>query len=129
MEGVIMRNNNDVVVLKSGDLTFDNKCIVLSLSIYDISGDLKAKLEKAIGKAKEADTRYIWSNEPAVMDFTYFRVVFEEGKEMDCSIQMGFHEAHNEEVKIWDCSLKIDLLENEERLKRVVLNMLIDALF
>lgn len=124
-----MGNNNDVVVLKSGDLTLDNKCMVLSFSIYDISGDLKSELEKAIEKAKEADIKHIWNNKPAVMDFTYLRVVLEEGKAIDCSIQMGFHEAHNEEVKIWDCSLKVDLSEHEECLKKVILNMLIDALF
>lgn len=124
-----MENNSNVVMLKSGDLTLDNKCIVLSFSISGISENLKAELEKAIEQAKEADTKHIWSDKPVIMDFTYLRVVLEDGKGIDCSIQMGFHDSYDEDTKIWDCSLKVDLSEQAERLKEVILDMLVDALF
>lgn len=124
-----MENSSNVMMLKSGDLTLDNKCIVLSFSISDISENLKAELEKAIEQAKGADTRHMWSDKPVIMDFTYLRVVLEDGKEIDCSIHIGFHDSHDEDTKIWDCSLKVDLSEQTERLKGVILNMLVDALF
>lgn len=133
----------DIGVLELGEITFNEDYMEVSIDICNMSDDLKAEVSKAIdiakvnysekikviNREKGRNFNTIWSNEPVVMDFTYLSVVLEAGKPIDYSIQIGFHDAVDDHMEAWDCSIKVDLSKYANELKKAIIKVLIDKFF
>lgn len=133
----------NIGVLELGNITLDEDYMEVCIDICDMSEDLKEEVAKAIEVAKVKyieweqmmNNRYkstynsVWSNQPVVMDFTYLRVRLEAGKPIDYSIQVGFHDAIDELIEQWDCSITVDLSAYTNELKKAIIKVLIDKFF
>lgn len=133
----------NIGVLELGNLTFNEDYMEVSIDIFDMSEELKAEVSKAIEVAKIDYTKKYdemnrerghnynttWSNKPVVMDFTFLRVVLETGKPIDYSIEIGFHDAVDEYMEQWDCSITVDLSEHTNELKKAIIKVLVDKFF
>lgn len=133
----------NIGILELGNLTFDEDYMEVSIDICDMSEELKAEVAKAIEVAKVTYSQEnekaneergmnfntVWSNQPVVMDFTYLRVRLESGKPIDYSIQVGFHDAIDEFMEQWDCSITVDLSAHTNELKKAIIKVLIDKFF
>lgn len=133
----------NIGVLELGNLTFNEDYMEVSIDIFDMSEELKAEVNKAIEVAKidytkkydemnrESGHNYntTWSNKPVVIDFTFLRVVLETGKPIDYSIEVGFHDAEDDHMEQWDCSITVDLSEHTNELKKAIIKVLVDRFF
>ena len=131
-------------VLELGNLTFDEAYMEVAIDICDMSDNLKADVDKAIEVAKvecikEWNTFYnehpdakrrnrVWSSEPVIMDFTYLRVILEEGKPIQYSICAGFHDRLNDLME-GDCKIRVDLSQYQNELKKAIIKVLVDKFF
>lgn len=132
----------NIGVLELGNITFDEDYIEVSIDICDMSDSLKTDVQKAIEIAKAERTREIeeyntannasrsskWSDSPVVIDFTYLRVVLEAGKLIDYNIEVGFHDAVTG-LEQWDCTIKVDLSDYANELKKTIIKVLVDKFF
>lgn len=132
----------NIGVLELGNVTFDEDYIEVSVDICDMSDSLKADVQKAIEIAKAERTREIeeyntannanilskWSDCPVVVDFTYLRVVLEAGKPIDYNIEVGFHDPVTG-LEQMDCTIKVDLSDYANELKKAIIKVLVDKFF
>lgn len=133
----------NIGVLELGNLTFNEDYMEILIDICDMSDSMKAEVNKAIeiAKVKYSEEREelknetgknistTWSDKPVIMDFTYLRVILEEGKPIDYSIKVGFHDSVDDCMEQWDCSITVDLSEYTNELKKAIINVLIDKFF
>lgn len=133
----------NVGILELGNLTFNEDYMEVSIDIFDMSDSLKEEVVKAIEVAKVAYSKEhekantergmnfntVWSNQPVVMDFTFLRVRMEAGKPIDYSIEIGFHDAVDDFMEQWDCSITVDLSAHTNELKKAIIKVLIDKFF
>ena len=69
-----------------------------------------------------------WSNKPAVIDYTYLRIILEGGKAVTYSVEAGFHDADNDHLE--ECaSMSVDLSEHTNELKKAVIKVMLDRFF
>jgi hypothetical protein len=140
------KETTNIGVLELGNLTFNEDYMEISIDIFDMSEEMKTEINKAIEIAKE---RYVeeekdwiaehpehknkrclqWSNKPVVMDFTFLRIRLEAGKPIDYSVEIGFHDAVNDSMEQWDCSITVDLSEHTKELQKAIIKVLIDKFF
>lgn len=134
----------NIGVLELGNLTFNEDYMEVSIDICDMSDSLKADVEKAIEarkieSAKEWEQVYnehpdwerhsrVFSDKPAVIDFTYLNIVLEAGKPIKYSVVVGFHDAEDEYLEE-DASITVDLSEHTDELKKAIIKVLIDKFF
>lgn len=131
----------NIGVLELGNITFDEDYIEVSIDICDMSDSLKADVQKAIEIAKAERTREIeeyntannaniptWSDSPVEIDFTYLRVVLEAGKPIDYNIEIGFSDPVTG-LEQWDCTIKVDLSDYANELKKAIIKVLVDKFF
>lgn len=134
----------NIGVLELGSLTFNEDYMEVAIDICDMSDNLKAEVEKAIEIAKAEcikkwNTFYnehpdakrrnrIWSSEPVIMNFTYLRVILEEGKPIQYSICAGFHDLADKLME-GDCEVAVDLSEHTNELKKAIIKVLLDKFF
>lgn len=133
----------NIGVLELGNLTFNEDYMEVSIDICDMSDSLKAEVDKAVQLAKQeysknnatlnAENGYnlptVWSDKPVVMNFTYLRVVLEAGKPIDYCICVGFTDAEDRRMEAWECSIKVDLSEYSNELKKAIIKVLVDKFF
>lgn len=133
----------NIGILELGNLTFDEDYMEVSIDICDMSDNLKEEVAKAVeiakvqyskereinNKEKGYNLPTVWSNKPVIMDFTYLRVVLEAGKQIDYNINIGFHDADNDHMEQWDCTIKVDLSAYANELKKAIIKVLIDKFF
>lgn len=133
----------NIGILELGNLTFDENYMEVSIDICDMSDNLKAEVEKAIEIAKvkytednekmNAEYGYnlptVWSDKPVIVDFTYLRVVLKAGEPIAYTICIGFEDAVDSHMEQWDCSIKVDLSEHTDELKKAIIKALIDRFF
>lgn len=134
----------NIGVLELGNLTFNEDYIEVSIDICDISDCLKADVEKAIEarkieSAKEWEQVYnehpdwerrsrVFSDKPAVIDFTYLNIVLEADKPIKYSVVVGFHDVEDDHLE--ECaSITVDLSEHTDELKKQIIKVLIDKFF
>lgn len=134
----------NIGVLELENLTFDDDYMEVYIDICDMSDNLKAEVEKAneiakVEYVKEWDTFYnehpdytrherIWSAKPAVIDYTYLRVILQAGKAIKYSIETSFHDADNDSLE-HESSITVDLSEYQNELKKAIIKVLIDKFF
>lgn len=101
----------------------------MSIDVCNMSDDLKADIEKAIEarkieSAKEWEQVYnehpewerhsrVFSDKPAVIDFTYLNIVLEADKPIKYSVVVGFHDAEDDRLEE-DASITVDLSEHTD---------------
>lgn len=123
----------NIGVLELGNLTFNEDYMEVSIDICDMSDCLKADIEKAIEtrkieSAKEWEQVYnehpdwerrsrVFSDKPAVIDFTYLNIVLEADKPIKYSVVVGFHDAEDDHLEE-DVSIMVDLSEHTDELKK-----------
>lgn len=130
--------------LELGNITFNEDYMEVSIDICNMSDSLKAEVSKAVELRKaesvrEWDAIYaerpelprfdrIWSSKPAVIDYTYLRIIMEGGKAIRHSIEAGFHDADNN--RLGECAgIAVDLSEHTNELKKAVIKVLLDRFF
>lgn len=134
----------NIGVLELGSLTFNEDYMEVFIDICDMSDSLKEEVKKAIEireeeSAKEWEKFYkghpeleklrgAWSSRPAVIDFTYLRIVLKGGKDIEYSIETGFHDAENGRLEE-SASITVDLSEHTNELKKAVIKVLLDRFF
>ena len=132
----------NIGVLELGSLTFDEDYMEVSIDICGMSDSLKAEVDKAIEiKKLEHTERYnalnqekglhlktVWSNELIALDFTYLRVILEEGKPIHYSVCVGFHDSADELMED-DCEITVDLSGHTNELKKAIIKVLLDKFF
>lgn len=116
----------------------------VSIDICDMSDDLKSDIEKAIEarkieSVKEWEQVYndhpdwewcsrVFSDKPAVIDFTYLNIVLEADKPIKYSVVVGFHDAEDDHLE--ECaSITVDLSEHTNELKKAIIKVLLDKFF
>ncbi len=62
------------------------------------------------------------------MNFTYLRVILEEGKPIQYSICAGFHDLADKLME-GDCEVAVDLSEHTNELKKAIIKVLLDKFF
>lgn len=134
----------DIGVLKLGNITFNEDYIEVSIDICNMSNSLKVEISKAVELRKAESVKEwdvickahpefkklykTWSNKPAVIDYTYLRIILEGGKAITYSIEAGFHDADNDHLE--ECAgITIDLSEHTNELKKAVIKVLLDRFF
>lgn len=144
MKWKAMTETTNIGVLELGNLTFNEDYMELSIDIYEMSDSLRTEIEKAIEARKTESvrewdifytehpeyTRYdkTWSSRPAVVDYTYLRIVLEGGKAIRYSIETGFHDADNDQLEE-SASVAVDLSEHTNELKKAIIKVLLDKFF
>jgi len=140
------KETTNIGVLELGNITFNEDYMEISIDIFDMSEEMKTEINKAIEIAKERyveeekdwitehpehkDKRCLqWSKKPVVMDFTFLRIRLEAGKPIDYSVEIGFHDAVNDSMEQWDCSITVDLSEHTKELQKAIIKVLIDKFF
>lgn len=134
----------NIGVLELGNLTFNEDYMEVSIDICDMSDNLKADVAKAIEarkieSAKEWEQVYnehpdwerrsrVFSDKPAVIDFTYLNIVLKAGKPIEYSVVVGFHDAEDDYLEE-EVSLTVDLSEHTNKLKKAVIKVLLDKFF
>lgn len=134
----------NIGVLELGNLTFNEDYLEVYLDICDMSDNLKADIEKAIEarkieSAKEWERVYIehpdwerhsrvFSDKPAVIDFTYLNIVLEAGKPIKYSVVVGFHDAEDDHLEE-AASITVDLSEHTNELQKAIIKVLLDKFF
>lgn len=134
----------NIGILELGNLTLDEDYMEVSIDICGMSNNLKAEVEKAIGLRKVESvkewkviyeehpelTRYdrTWGSKPAVIDYTYLRIILQGGKAITYSIEVRFHDADNDLLEE-DASITVDLSEHTNELKKAVIKVLLDRFF
>ena len=138
--------NNESLKLK--DITYENISIDedridVCFNICGMSDNLAAEVEKAIEKEKIKLTEKLledsnkngthcntkWSNKPVIKDFEYLNVVFKSGEPTDYKICIIFHDAEDESLEVWNCEVAVDLSDNVNEIKKVIIKTLIDKFF
>lgn len=133
----------NIGVLELSNLTFDDDRIEVSIDICDMSDSLKLEVGKAIEIAKKRYTKQyeglnaeygynlptVWSNKPVVTDYTYLHVKLEIGKPINYSIETVFHDAENDHMEVFDCSITVDLSAYANELKKAIIKVLLDKFF
>ena len=147
-EGLIMMKWNartettNIGTLELGNITFDEDNIGVFVDICDMSDSLKAEAGKAVEiekvkyteKTRSANEKYgrnspvEWSGKPAVIDNTYLWIFLKGGGEIECSIEIGFHDAGNEMMDE-HASIPVDLSEHMNELKKAVIKVMLDCFF
>lgn len=134
----------NIGVLELGNLTFNDDYMEVSIDVCDMSDDLKSDIEKAIEarkieSVKEWEQVYndhpdwercsrVFSDKPAVIDFTYLNIVLEADKPIKYSIVVGFHDAEDDHLE--ECaSITVDLSEHTNELKKAIIKVLLDKFF
>lgn len=134
----------NIGILELGNLTFNEDYMEVSIDICDMSDSLKADVAKAIEtrkieSAKEWEQVYkdhpeweqrsrVFSDKPAVIDFTYLNIVLEADKPIKYSVVVGFHDAEDDRLEE-DASITVDLSEHTDELKKAIIKVLIDKFF
>ena len=133
----------NIGILELGNLTFDEDYMEVSIDICDMSDGLKEEVAKAIEIAKVKYTEEVeeynrkhenhrnstWSDKPVITDFTYLRIVLEANKPITYTICVGFHDAADECMEQWDCTITVDLSEYSNELKKAIIKVLVDKFF
>lgn len=134
----------NIGVLELGNLTFNEDYMEVSIDICDMSDCLKAEVDKAIETrkieyAKEWEQVYndhpdwkrrsrVFSDKPAVIDFTYLNIVLEAGKPIKYIIEASFHDAEDDYLED-GVSIAVDLSEHTNELKKAIIKVLLDKFF
>lgn len=134
----------NIGILKLDNLTFNEDYMEVSIDVCDMSDCLKADIEKAIEarkieSAKEWEQVYnehpdwerrsrVFSVKPAVIDYTYLKIVLEADKPIKYSVVVGFHNAEDDHLEE-DASITVDLSEHTDELKKAIIKVLIDKFF
>lgn len=130
--------------LELGSLTFNEDYMEVSIDICNMSDSLKAEIINAIELRKAESVKEwdvickahpefkkldkTWSNKPAVIDYTYLRIILEGGKAVTYSVEAGFHDADNDHLE--ECaSMSVDLSEHTNELKKAVIKVMLDRFF
>ena len=138
------KETSNIGVLELDSITFDEDYLEVSIDICGMSDSLKEEINNAVElrkaeSAKEWDVickahpefsklDRTWSSRPAVIDYTYLRIILEGGKAMPYSIETGFHDADNGHLE--ECaSMAVDLSEHTNELKKSVIKVLLDRFF
>ena len=138
------KENLNIGSMELSNLTFNEDYMEVSIDILNVSEELQAEIAKSIEIAKVEDVkswnewyekhpehqRYerVWSDKPVVIQFHYLRIVLEEGKPNQYSIETTFEDADNSRIEA-TASISVDLSEYENELKKAVINVLIDKFF
>ena len=134
----------NIGTLELGSITFEEDYMEVSIDICNMSDSLKAEISNAIEVRKAESVKKwaaiyaecpelprfdkTWSNKPAVIDYTYLRIILEGGKAITYSIEAGFHDADNDHLE--ECAgITIDLSEHTNELKKAVIKVLLDRFF
>lgn len=132
----------NIGTLELGNVTFDEDNICTLVDIWDMSDSLKAEIDKAVEiekvkyteKNRSTNEKYghnspvEWSDKPPVIDDTYLWIFLKGGGEIECSIQIAFHDADNEMMD--ECaSITVDLSEHMNELKKAVIKVMLDRFF
>lgn len=134
----------NIGVLELGNLTFNEDYMEVAIDICDMSDSLKAEVDKAIEvrkieSAKEWEQVYnehpdwerrrrVFSDKPAVIDYTYLNIVLEAGNPIKYSVEVAFHD--NDDDHLEECvSITVDLSEHTDELKKAIIKVLIDKFF
>lgn len=134
----------NIGILELDNLTFSEDYMEVSIDVCDMSDNLKADIEKAIEarkieSAKEWEQVYnehpdwkrhsrVFSDKPAVIDYTYLNIVLEADKPIKYSVVVGFHDAENDYLEE-DASITVDLSEHTNELKKAIIKVLLDKFF
>lgn len=134
----------NIGVLELDNLTFNEDYMEVSIDVCDMSDCLKADVEKAIEarkieSAKEWEKVYndhldwerrsrVFSDKPAVIDFTFLNIVLKAGEPIKYTIEVGFHDAEDDCLEE-DASITVDLSEHTDELKKAIIKVLIDKFF
>lgn len=130
--------------LELGSLTFNEDYMEVYIDICNMSDSLKAEIINAIELRKAESVKEwdvickahpefkkldkTWSNKPAVIDYTYLRIILEGGKAVTYSVEAGFHDADNDHLE--ECaSMSVDLSEHTNELKKAVIKVMLDRFF
>lgn len=132
----------NIGTMELGNVTLDEDNIGVFVDICDMSDSLKAEVDKAVEIEKIKYTEKIrsmnekrgynfsalWSSKPPVIDDTYLWIFLKGGGEIECSIEVAFHDADNELMD--ECaSITVDLSENMNELKKAVIKVMLDRFF
>ena len=132
----------NIGILELGNLTFNEDYMEVSMDICDMSDNLKAEVKKAIeikklehtetysalNQEKGWNLKTVWSNKPIALDYTYLRVILEEGKPIHYSVCVGFHDSADELMED-NCEITVDLAEYQNELKKAIIKVLVDKFF
>lgn len=134
----------NIGILELGNLTFNEDYMEVSIDVCDMSDNLKSDIEKAIEtrkieSAKEWEQIYnehpdwqqrsrVFSDKPAVIDYTYLNIILEADKPIKYSVVVGFHDADDDCLEE-DVSITVDLSEHTDELKKAIIKVLIDKFF
>lgn len=133
----------NIGVIGLDDIMFADDSIQIFINILDMSDELKKKVEKAIEKSKveyskmmeeynresNANHSTVWSDKPVIIDFTGLSVSLGIDKPIEYKINVGFHDADNDLMEEWECSINVDLSAHDEEIKKMILKLLIDRFF
>lgn len=134
----------NIGILELGNLTFDGDYMEVSVDICDMSDSLKAEVAKAI-EARKIESAKEWeqvcidhpdwerrsrvfSDKPAVIDFTYLNIILEADKPIKYSVVVGFHDAGDDHLEE-NASITVDLSEYTNELKKAIIKVLVDKFF
>lgn len=134
----------NIGILELDNLAFNEDYMEVSIDICDMSDNLKADVERAIEvrkieSAKEWEQVYndypdlerrsiVFSDKPAVIDYTFLNIVLEADKPIKYSVVVGFHDAEDDHLEE-DVSITVDLSEHTDELKKAIIKVLIDKFF
>lgn len=132
----------NIGTMELGNVTLDEDNIGVFVDICDMSDSLKAEVDKAVEiekvkyteKIRSMNEKYghnlptVWSSKPPVIDDTYLWIFLKGGGEIECSIEVAFHDADNEMMD--ECaSITVDLSEHMNELKKAVIKVMLDRFF
>lgn len=133
----------NIGVIGLDNVIFSEDYIQVFIDILDMSDELKEKVDKAIEKSKieysemleeynresNANHSTVWSDKPVIIDFTGLSVSLGIDKPIEYKINVGFHDADNDLMEEWECSINVDLSAHDEEIKKMILKLLIDRFF
>lgn len=126
------------------NVMLNEDCLDVSIDILDMSGELKAEVDKAIEAEKvrysmewdeilsEYDSykRFStkWSDRPVAIDFNYLLIKLEAGKPITYTINTGFHDVENDRLEPV-VQLNVDLSAYEDEIKKAIIHVMIENFF
>lgn len=136
------KETTNIGTMELGNVTLDEDNIGVFVDICDMSDSLKVEVDKAVEiekvkyteKFRSKNDKYgrnlstEWSSKPPVIDDTYLWIFLKGGGEIECSIEIAFHDADNELMD--ECaSITVDLSEHMNELKKAVIKVMLDRFF
>ena len=136
------KETTNIGTMELGNVTLDEDNIGVFVDVCDMSDSLKAEVDKAVEiekvkyteKNRSMNKKYghnlptVWSDEPVVIEDTYLWIFLKGGGEIECSIEIAFHDAKDENMGEY-ASITVDLSEHMNELKKAVIKVMLDRFF